>query len=183
MEKRLLIAAALAAVLLIVLLLQSDLFAQRVGLLRPNNPVLVALGENVYRDNCASCHGTELEGQPNWRRPGPDGLLPAPPHDETGHTWHHADDVLFGITKYGFAEFAGLKDHQTSMPAYEDVLSDSEIIAALSFIKAQWPQEIRQRHDPLNEQARSVVVIRCREPGGARTTARAAAGRSIAAAG
>ncbi len=152
MEKRLLIAAALAAVLLIVLLLQSDLFAQREGLLRPSDPVLVALGANVYRDNCASCHGADLEGQPNWRRPGPDGLLPAPPHDETGHTWHHADDVLFGITKYGLAEFAGLKDHKTSMPVYKDVLSDNEIVAVLSFIKAQWPEEVRERHDMINEQ-------------------------------
>lgn len=153
MDKRLLIGAALVAVPVIVLLLQSDLSAQRAGLLRPSDSAVVALGKNVYRDNCASCHGAELEGQPNWRRPGSDGLLPAPPHDESGHTWHHADDVLFGITKYGLAEFAGLKDHKTSMPVYQDVLSDDEIIAVLSFIKAQWPPEIRERHDRLNERA------------------------------
>jgi len=150
-DKRLLIGAALVAVPVIVLLSQSDLFAQRAGLLRPNDSAVVALGEKVYRDNCASCHGAELEGQPNWRRPGSDGLLPAPPHDESGHTWHHADDVLFGITKYGLAEFAGLNDHKTSMPVYKDVLSDDEIIAVLSFIKAQWPSDIRERHDMLNE--------------------------------
>lgn len=151
MDKRLLIGAALLAVPVVVLLSQSDLSAQRAGLLSPNDSAVVALGENVYRDNCASCHGAELEGQPNWRRPGSDGLLPAPPHDESGHTWHHADDVLFGITKYGLAEFAGLKDHKTSMPVYKDVLSDDEIIAVLSFIKAQWPSDIRERHDMLNE--------------------------------
>ena len=28
-------------------------------------------------------------------------MLPAPPHNETGHTWHHPDEMLFAITKYG----------------------------------------------------------------------------------
>ncbi len=69
MDKRWLIGAALVAVPVIVLLSQADLFAQRAGLLRPNDSAVVALGEAVYRDNCASCHGAELEGQPNWRRP------------------------------------------------------------------------------------------------------------------
>lgn len=36
------------------------------------------------------------------------------------------------------------------MPAYDDVLSDEEIVAALSWIKAQWPAGIRARHDELN---------------------------------
>ncbi|MEC9312241.1 MAG: cytochrome c, partial [Pseudomonadota bacterium] len=61
----------------------------------------IADGEVLYAENCASCHGAELQGQPDWRAPGPDGRLPAPPHDETGHTWHHSDRVLFGYTKLG----------------------------------------------------------------------------------
>ena len=53
----------------------------------------IAQGEDLYREYCAACHGADLEGQPDWRSAGPDGVLPAPPHDETGHTWHHPDGV------------------------------------------------------------------------------------------
>src|SRR3546814_18625383 len=64
----------------------------------------VALGEAVYRQHCASCHGAELEGQPDWRVRKPDGRLPAPPPAETGHTWHHPAEVLFRITKLGLQD-------------------------------------------------------------------------------
>ncbi|MCW5634380.1 MAG: cytochrome c [Rubrivivax sp.] len=123
--------------------------------LRPDDPRLLALGEKVYAAQCASCHGANLEGQPNWKVPGPDGRLPAPPHDATGHTWHHPDDLLFRITKFGVAKAANLKDHPSAMPAYEGVLGDEEIVAVLSWIKSRWPAEIRARHDRLNEQARA----------------------------
>ena len=58
-------------------------------------------GEALYKEHCASCHGAKLEGQPNWRQIGKDGLLPAPPHDRTGHTWHHDNMLLFDYTKLG----------------------------------------------------------------------------------
>lgn len=51
-----------------------------------SNPPLVALGEVLYQQQCAACHGPDLEGQPNWRLRNDDGTLPAPPHDITGHT-------------------------------------------------------------------------------------------------
>lgn len=123
------------------------------GLLRPADAVTVATGSKIYALNCASCHGENLEGQPNWRSPRKDGLLPAPPHDETGHTWHHTDDVLFGITKYGLAEFSGLEGYASSMPIYKDILSDEEIIAVLSFIKSRWPDDIQARHTEMNVNA------------------------------
>ncbi len=43
----------------------------------------------------------------------------------------------------------GDPDYASDMPVYEDVLTDDEIVAALSFIKSTWPQEIRARHDDL----------------------------------
>lgn len=118
--------------------------------LRPDDAALVARGEAVYRSHCASCHGADLRGAPDWREPGPDGLLPAPPHDASGHTWHHPDDLLFRITKLGVAKAANLSDHRSGMPAFEGVLSDEEIVAVLSWIKAQWPPAIRAKHDQLN---------------------------------
>lgn len=65
------------------------------------DPKLVTAGKSVYASQCASCHGARLEGQPEWRTRRDDGRLPAPPHDATGHTWHHPDDVLFDIIKNG----------------------------------------------------------------------------------
>ena len=123
-------------------------------LLRPDDAKLVALGQKVYATQCAACHGQRLEGQPNWRQRGADGRLPAPPHDASGHTWHHPDDVLFRITKYGVVKAADLKNYDSAMPAFEGRLSDDEIVAVLSWIKSQWPPEIRARLDRMNAQAR-----------------------------
>lgn len=117
--------------------------------LRVDDPETLALGADVYTTNCASCHGVDLEGQPDWRAPGPDGRLPAPPHDETGHTWHHDDDTLFRLTKYGVGSMIGDPDYESDMPVYEDILTDAEIVAVLSYIKSTWPQEIRSRHDAM----------------------------------
>lgn len=123
------------------------------GSLDPEQPDLVARGAEIYAAECATCHGTDLQGQPNWREPGADGRMPAPPHDATGHTWHHVDETLFTLTKYGLA---GLLDNPppSDMPAYEGVLSDDEIIAVLSYIKSTWSADIRARHDALNEQSK-----------------------------
>jgi mono/diheme cytochrome c family protein len=114
--------------------------------LRDNDPAIVALGANVYEANCASCHGADLEGQANWRSPGEDGRLLAPPHDETGHTWHHDSDTLFQLTKYGVRALINDPDYASNMPIYDGVLSDEEIIAVISYIKSTWSEEIRARH-------------------------------------
>jgi mono/diheme cytochrome c family protein len=99
----------------------------------------VALGAKVYAQHCAACHGAKLEGQPNWRSPLPTGRMPAPPHDESGHTWHHTDEMLFGITKEGLVpgKYAP-PGHQSDMPAFGKVLSDDEIWAVLAYIKSHW---------------------------------------------
>ena len=120
--------------------------------LAPDDAEVVALGGQVYAAECAACHGVALEGQPDWRSPGPDGLLPAPPHEETGHTWHHPDAVLFALTKAGPAAYVG-DGYESAMPAYEGVLSDADIVAVLSYSKSTWPEEIRARHDAINAQA------------------------------
>lgn len=120
------------------------------ALLEPGNAEVVARGEAIYTAHCAACHGVDLKGQPDWRSPNQDGRMPAPPHDESGHTWHHPDRLLFDITKLGIVKAAGLKGYTSDMPIYEDILGDAEIIAVLSWIKAQWPAEIRELHDNMN---------------------------------
>ena len=101
----------------------------------------IALGQEIYAQACASCHGADLEGQPEWRRRLENGRLPAPPHDETGHTWHHPDRQLFTITKHGVG--AVVPGYESDMPAFEGVLSDAEIRAALAYIKSTWPERER----------------------------------------
>ena len=118
--------------------------------LKPDDQDLVVLGKLVYENNCASCHGVDLEGQERWREPDADGYMPAPPHDETGHTWHHPDEYLFLMTKYGLEEIIG-QEYPNNMPAYKDILSDEEILASLSFIKSTWSRKIKLQHDKINE--------------------------------
>lgn len=147
-------AAAVSAVALVAIatswyVLGTSSNSQASGLLRVNDASTVAIGQQIYAETCASCHGAQLEGEENWQTRDAKGYLPAPPHDETGHTWHHKDQLLFDLTKYGIQKFAGA-DYKTKMPGYEDVLSDEQIIAVLSYIKAQWPEEIRTRHDQIN---------------------------------
>lgn len=110
----------------------------------PDDSQQVARGRAVYTQYCAACHGANLEGQPNWQTRLPNGRMPAPPHDASGHTWHHPDPVLFGITKYGLVpgKYAP-PSYESDMPAFGGQLSDDEIWAVLAYIKSTWPEKIR----------------------------------------
>jgi len=110
-------------------------------------------GELVYKRFCSLCHGANLEGQKNWRTRKPDGRLPAPPHDETGHTWHHADEILFGITKKGMVPPYAPPDYKSDMPAWEDTLSDDDIWAVITYIKSRWPEKARKIQADINNEA------------------------------
>ena len=121
----------------------------------PDDPAQVAMGRAVYVARCASCHGDKLQGQPNWQERRPDGKLPAPPHDASGHTWHHPDDQLFGMIKEGLGPYASA-GYQSDMPAFAGILTDREISAVLAFIKSTWPPEIRKRQERVSQQAREI---------------------------
>ena len=122
--------------------------------LKHKDDAIIDLGRVVYAENCGSCHGIALKGAANWRQRDVDGYLPAPPHDETGHTWHHSDSYLFLMTKYGIEKMIG-KSYPNNMPAYEDKLTDEEILAALSYIKSTWSKPIQRKHDQINARARA----------------------------
>lgn len=115
------------------------------GKIDSTNPSLVNAGRTIYEQHCAACHGQELEGQPHWRTRLPTGRLPAPPHDASGHTWHHPASVLFSITKKG-VEAHTPPGYESDMPSFSGVLSDSDIWAVLSYIKSTWPVEVQKKH-------------------------------------
>ncbi len=113
-----------------------------------------ARGAVLYAENCASCHGASLEGQPDWQTPDPDGVLRAPPHDRTGHTWHHGDKLLFDYTKLGGYQTLkqmGVTDVKSGMPGFEYTLSDQEIWDILAFIKESWPDRERKLQEQRTE--------------------------------
>lgn len=119
-------------------------------------PAQVERGRKVYAQHCAACHGANLQGEPgypDWRKRKPNGRLPAPPHDESGHTWHHLDAQLFAMTKHGPAKLIGNPDYPTDMPGFSGVLSDSDIHAVLAFIKSTWTGKAKAFNDKINAQA------------------------------
>lgn len=122
------------------------------GMFRYQDAEVVAQGQVLYGEYCASCHGTNLEGEPNWRDRDADGYLPAPPHDETGHTWHHPDQQLARITKLGTAEIVG-NGYKSNMIGFGEMISDEEIIAVLSYIKSTWPEQVIAKHNEINMRA------------------------------
>ena len=120
---------------------------------------VVKAGQAVYTNHCAACHGQQLEGQRDWRNPGADGRMPAPPHDETGHTWHHPDNYLIHVVEQGIV--AGLDrptGYEGNMPAFGAVLSHGEVLAVLAYIKNAWPSDHRAWQAATNTPVKSAPV-------------------------
>ena len=108
-------------------------------------PEEISLGKDIYAQNCASCHAVNLEGESDWKSQNEDGSFRAPPHDASGHTWHHGDPTLLEAIAAGGARFADMDIGGTSnMPAFTEILSDDEITAVLTYIKSTWPEDIQQ---------------------------------------
>lgn len=109
----------------------------------PPDPEMVALGQEVYRQHCASCHGAQGEGQPGWQVPNAAGELPAPPHDSTGHTWKHSDAMLEHIVLQGWRDPFNRTERLT-MPSFQGVLSPREIRAVITYLGTLWTEEQRR---------------------------------------
>ena len=97
-------------------------------------------GREVFRANCAACHGVDAAGQPDWHISNPDGTLPPPPLNGDGHTWHHGDGLLYRVVKLGGQQFEDPRfpDFKSAMPAFGDQLTHEEIIEVLTYIKSLW---------------------------------------------
>ena len=107
------------------------------------NPDEIALGQDVYAINCAECHGEKLEGEADWQIPNDDNTFRSPPHDDSGHTWHHGDKILIESIVLGGARLPDNIGGTSNMPAFDNTLTEEEITAVLTFIKSTWPEDIR----------------------------------------
>jgi mono/diheme cytochrome c family protein len=142
------------ALLLLVVVIGGDFLLFRSGLFEREQPVVingiaappvptldatrVVEGQLLYAQHCASCHGVNLEGERDWQTPLADGSFPAPPHDSSGHTWHHPDELLIDITLNG-----GNPRFNSKMPAFNEQLSREQVVAILEFFKSEWGREER----------------------------------------
>ena len=103
-------------------------------------------GGELFRGHCAACHGHGGEGQPNWNLRKSDGLLPAPPLNGDGHTWHHGDGTLYRIVSRGGAiyESPDLPGYKSGMPSFGDKLTHDEIVAVITYVKSLWKDKVAQ---------------------------------------
>ena len=116
----------------------------------------IDLGKVVYADNCANCHGENLEGEAEWKQQNEDGSFRSPPHTADGHTWHHADDVLIEAIEKGGVRFEGMNiGGSSNMPAFAESLTDEQISAVLEYIKSTWPEDIQAIQRQQTEQSPS----------------------------
>lgn len=143
-QKRPLVIAAVAVAVVAGLSGGWEYLRRSAQAIDPDDVAQVALGTEIYAAQCARCHGAHLQGEPDWRRRKPNGELPAPPHDASGHSWHHPNEYLFAVTKHGMARFAP-PDYKSAMPSYVGILTDAEIRAVIAYIQSNWPPEIRAR--------------------------------------
>ncbi len=109
----------------------------------------LARGAQIYKANCAVCHGANAEGAPNWQRPGPDGKYPAPPLDGSGHAWHHPSAALELTIRGGTLKLGG------GMPAWKDKLRDADIEAVIAWFQSLWPEDIYRQWRAMEEKTRS----------------------------
>jgi mono/diheme cytochrome c family protein len=114
----------------------------------------VARGAQLYKANCAVCHGANAEGAPNWHRPGPDGKYPAPPLNGTGHDWHHPTSALKWTIREGTGKLGG------NMPAWKDKLTDGDIEAVIAWFQSLWPEEVYKNWALMDAKARREPVGR-----------------------
>jgi mono/diheme cytochrome c family protein len=111
----------------------------------------VARGQAVYQANCASCHGPKGEGAPNWQSQNADGTLPPPPHDSTGHTWHHGDGFLYRYVREGGKAFETVAGFKSAMPAFGDRLTEAQVVDVLTYLKSRWGTREREFQDAVSK--------------------------------
>lgn len=112
------------------------------------DPELVS-GQANYYLRCVHCHGYSGEGQLTTTTENTRGLGMhiVPPHNGTGHTWEHPDQLLMEVIRKGIQNPLD----QYPMPAFEGVMTDKEMRQVLTYIKLWWTDEQRRYQIQLTE--------------------------------
>jgi mono/diheme cytochrome c family protein len=100
---------------------------------------VIARGEALYQTHCVDCHGGATGGDISD--------IP-PPHNAEGHTWHHADCELVGITLEGLPQ----SPERPEMPAFGDELTEAEVRTILAYIKTWWEPDQLAHQAEVTEQ-------------------------------
>jgi mono/diheme cytochrome c family protein len=112
----------------------------------------VARGAEIYKANCATCHGDKAQGAPNWAKKGPDGQFPPPPLDAQGHAWRHPMSMLVMTVKEGTVKKGG------GMPAWAGILKDDDIESVLAYVQSLWPEETYKSWKFTDDKARAGLM-------------------------
>lgn len=92
------------------------------------DPDTLALGEAVYNQNCAACHGETGNGHA--------AVPQAPALNDREHAWHHPDGQLQQVVMNG----------GQIMPPFRDKLTTEETIAVIRYIQTWWrPDQLRSQ--------------------------------------
>ncbi len=116
-------------------------------------------GLTIFQDNCAVCHGAGGEGQPDWHLKKPDGILPAPPLNGDGHTWHHGDGTLYTYVSRGGKAYESpdIPSFKSGMPSFGETLTHEDIIAVIEYVKSLWGDKVSQGLELLLRETQAVV--------------------------
>lgn len=110
---------------------------------------VLARGGEIYRHNCAACHGERAQGAFGWEQPGADGKYPPPPLDGSAHAWHHSTAQLKQTIQEGTLRLGG------SMPAWKGKLSEAETEAVIAWFQSTWPDPIYAAWADIDRRARA----------------------------
>lgn len=108
----------------VVTLAQGNAEAAKVTNPVASTPESVAAGEQLYRRNCASCHGAKATGGPG------NDLIPAAP-SLLGDEWTHGstDGEIFTNIKNGVPP-------DLNMVPFKDKLKDEDIWSVVNFLRS-----------------------------------------------
>jgi len=112
------------------------------------DPVLLD-GKANYDLYCAHCHGYSGEGQiaESLQVTLDLGMITVPPHDSTGHTWQHPDQLLLRVTREGVVNPLA----QYPMPPFAGTLTDEQIMNIYAYIRLWWTDEQRAHQQRVTE--------------------------------
>jgi putative copper export protein/mono/diheme cytochrome c family protein len=112
----------------------------------PYSVATVAAGARTFAEQCAACHGPRGYGD----GPAAAGLPVKPADLARQHVGHHSDGTLFWWVSHGKGESA--------MPAFADVIDESQRWEALAFLHANYDAETSKRLGPRVDPALRVVA-------------------------